>query len=176
MRKTRSIFFLAGLVAVGGCAIMPTGPSILVLPGTGKPYDQFRSDDFYCRQMALMQIGGVTPQRAATQSGVASAAVGTAVGAATGAAIGGGQGAAVGAGVGLAGGSLVGTGMAQSSGSDTQQNYDYAYIQCMYAKGHRVPVWGKFTDQTGISAPQQPSAPPPPPNQPPPAENKNYAP
>jgi hypothetical protein len=170
MLKILSIFFLAGLVLFGGCAMMPTGPSMLVLPGTGKPYEQFRSDDFYCRQMALMQIGGVTPQMAAAQSGVASAAVGTALGAATGAAIGGGQGAAVGAGVGLAGGSLVGTGMAENAGGGTQLRYDYAYVQCMYAKGHRVPVYGKFTDQTGVTNPQQSSTPtfPPPPNQPPP--------
>ena len=81
---------------------MPTGPSVLVLPGTGKSYDQFRSEDYYCRQMSMMQIGGVSPQMAAAQSGLTSAAVGTALGAASGAAIGGGQGAAVGAGVGLA--------------------------------------------------------------------------
>jgi uncharacterized protein YcfJ len=147
----------------------PTGPSMLVLPGTGKPYEQFRSDDFYCRQMALMQVGGVTPQVAAAQSGVGSAAVGTALGAATGAAVGGGQGAAVGAGVGLAGGSLVGTGMAENAGGGTQLRYDYAYVQCMYAKGHRVPVYGKFTDQTGVTNPQPQTTLPPPPNQPPPA-------
>ena len=171
MCKTLSIFFLTGLVLVGGCAMTPTGPSVLVLPGTGKTYEQFRSDDYYCRQIALMQIGGVTPQMSAAQSGLTSAALGTAVGAASGAAIGGGQGAAVGAGGGLAGGSMVGAGMAESAGSDTQQRYDYGYIQCMYAKGHRVPVWGKFTDQTGTTTMQKnpsPSLPPPSPNQPPP--------
>ena len=176
MLKKLSIFSLTGLVLFGGCAMTPTGPSVLVLPGTGKPYEQFRSDDYYCRQMALMQTGGVTPQMAAAQSGLASAAVGTAIGAATGAAVGGGQGAAVGAGVGLAGGSMVGVGMAESTGSDTQQRYDYGYLQCMYAKGHKIPVWGKFTDQAGGAATQQtptpaqqmPSLPPPPPNQPPP--------
>ncbi len=167
MLNTRPIFFLAGLVLFGGCSMMPTGPSLLVLPGTGKTYEQFRSDDYYCRQMALMQVGGVTPQMAAAQSGLTSAAVGTALGAATGAAVGGGQGAAVGAGVGLAGGGLAGAGMAESAGSSSQQRYDYAYIQCMYAKGHRVPVWGKFADQTGGTTSTQQSPPaPPPPNQP----------
>ncbi len=146
---------------------MPTGPSVLVLPGTGKTYERFRADDYLCRQEALYQVGGVTPQAAAAQSGVAGAAIGTAVGAAAGAAIGGGEGAAAGAGTGLAAGSLVGAGAAGSSGYNAQQRYDFGYIQCMYAKGHRVPIWGSFTDQGG-GVTQQPSYPPPPPNQPPP--------
>ncbi len=172
MHNNLTLVTLAGLVLFGGCATTPTGPSVLVLPGTGKPYEQFRSDDYYCNQIALMQLGGVTPQMAAAQSGLTGAVVGTAIGAASGAAIGGGQGAAVGAGVGLAGGGMVGAGMGQSAGSNTQQRYDYGYIQCMYAKGHRVPVWGKFSDQTGATTTQQSTSPPPPPpsiNQPPPS-------
>jgi hypothetical protein len=42
------------------------------------------------------------------------------------------------------------------SWSEQQRRYDFAYIQCMYAKGHRVPVPGQFT---GAPA----SGPPPPP-------------
>lgn len=170
LRTVCALVLLSWLFA--GCAMNPTGPSVLVLPGTGKPYEQFRSDDFYCRQMALMQIGGVSPTQAAAQSGLASAAIGTALGAASGAAIGGGQGAAVGAGVGLAGGGLVGAGMADTAGTNAQQRYDYAYIQCMYAKGHRVPVWGKFSDQTGATNPEPPAFSPPPPNQPPPGSDQ----
>ena len=169
MFKKKSTPSIVAMILFGGCSLTPTGPSVLVLPGTGKPYEQFRSEDYYCRQMAMMQIGDVTPQMAAAQSGLTSAAVGTALGAASGAAIAGGQGAAVGAGVGLAGGGLVGAGMAESTGNSTQQRFDYAYIQCMYAKGHKVPVWGKFTDQKGEPTQQQPSTTlPPPPNQPPP--------
>ena len=44
-----------------------------------------------------------------------------------------------------------------------QRAYDYAYIQCMYVKGHKVPVAGQFT-----SAPAA-GAPPPPPGTPAPA-------
>ena len=47
-------------------------------------------------------------------------------------------------------------GVAGSSWTDEQRRYDFAYIQCMYAKGHRVPVPGQFT---GVPA----SGPPPPP-------------
>jgi len=154
---------------LGGCASLPDGPSVMALAGQGKSYEQFRGDDYVCQQYALMQVGGVTPNQAATQSGLSSAAAGTAVGAAAGAALGGGTGAAIGAGTGLVAGSAVGTGMASSSMSATQQRYDMTYIQCMYAKGHRVPVNGQFsTPQTPkpVSAPAA-NLPPPPAGMPP---------
>ncbi|MGA8050776.1 MAG: hypothetical protein WCA09_11450, partial [Burkholderiales bacterium] len=90
------------LLLLGACTVMPAGPSVMVLPGTGKSFDQFRADDYMCRDYANAQIGGATAQQAATQSGVTSAAVGTLIGAAAGAAIGGQEGAAAGAGTGLA--------------------------------------------------------------------------
>jgi len=170
MPKTKTRLSVAGLMLLAGCAITPDGPSVLVLPGTGKTYQQFQGDDYVCRQIALLQIGGATPQQAAVQSGVASAAVGTAIGAAAGAAMGGGEGAAVGSGVGLVAGSAAGA--ASSSGYDTQQRYDFSYIQCMYAKGHRVPVWGRFTDGGAV----QQGSPAPPPNQPPPPTGGSYPP
>ena len=101
---------------LAACVSMPTGPSMLVLPGTGKNFDQFRNDDYNCRQYAYAQVGGVTPNQASVSSGVASAAIGTALGAAAGAAIGGGQGAAIGAGTGLLAGGLVGSSTARTSG------------------------------------------------------------
>lgn len=157
------------VLALAGCVSMPTGPSMMALPGTGKTFDQFRFDDSECRQYSYAQIGGNTPERAAADSGVKSAAVGTLIGAAAGAAINGGQGAAVGAGVGLAGGALAGTGAAEQSGSTLQRRYDIAYTQCMYSKGHRVPVTGNFvspSDRGPVAAPNPP--PPPPPGTPPP--------
>jgi hypothetical protein len=45
---------------------------------------------------------------------------------------------------------------ATGSWSEQQRRYDFAYIQCMYVRGHRVPVPGQFT---GAPA----SGPPPPP-------------
>lgn len=73
----------------------------MTLPGTGKSFDQFRSDDYECRQYAYRQVGGTTAQKASQTSGVQSAAVGTGLDAASGALIGGGgEGAAIGAGVG----------------------------------------------------------------------------
>lgn len=37
---------------------------------------------------------------------------------------------------------MVGAGTAQGSAYEVQRRYDYAYMQCMYAAGDRVPVPG----------------------------------
>jgi hypothetical protein len=152
---------LATLAGVGACTVMPTGPSVMALPGTGKSFDQFRADDASCRQFASSQIGGVTANQAATNAAVGSAVVGTALGAAAGAAFNGGSGAAVGAGAGLLAGTVVGAGNAQASGYGTQRRYDYAYIQCMYASGHRVPVPGRITSAGPARYYYGPPPPPP---------------
>ena len=144
---------------LAACTTVPTGPSILVLPGSGKPFDQFRVDDMTCRQFAQAQIGGATSTQVAANSGISSAAVGTLLGAAAGAAINGSHGAGVGAGTGLAMGGLIGTGTAQASSDVLQQRYDNGYVQCMYASGNRVPVYGHFT----TTPPALSSYPPPPP-------------
>jgi len=157
---------LIALLMLGACVSVPPGPSVTTLPGTGMSFEQFRADEAECRQYASAQVGGTTPNQSAADSGVASAAVGTLVGAAAGAAISGGHGAAVGAGAGLAVGALAGTGAAQGSAYHVQRRYDASYVQCMYAKGHRVPVSRNY-----VSSPQRPPAvyaPPPPPSAPPP--------
>lgn len=170
----RSTVLLAA-TAVAACTVMPTGPTVMVLPGTGQTIESFRDDDAYCRQFAYIQIGGKTAEQASRESAVTSAAVGTAIGALAGAAIGGGrQGAAVGAGAGLLMGSAVGSDSARASGVGTQRQYDNAYIQCMYSKGHRVPVYGNMTAPVRAvrseapMAPASASIPPPPPGSPPP--------
>ncbi len=110
------------LLLLGACTVIPTGPSVMTLPGTGQSIERFREDDAICREYAFVQIGGKTSQQAAQQSAVTSAAVGAAVGAVAGAAIGGNaQGAAVGAGAGLLMGSAVGTDAARASGYGTQR-------------------------------------------------------
>jgi hypothetical protein len=159
---------LAGTALLGACTVMPSGPNVMVLPGTGQSIERFRDDDASCRQFAFIQIGGKTAEAAARESAVTSAAVGTAVGAVAGAAIGGNsQGAAVGAGAGLLMGSAIGSDAARSSGYGTQRQYDNAYIQCMYAKGHRVPVPGNVSYSKPVKA-SEAGIPPPPPGMPPP--------
>jgi hypothetical protein len=154
---------VAALLMAGACATVPSGPSMMSLPGTGKSFDQFRADDYDCRQFASSQVGGTTPDQAAADSGVRSAALGTAVGAAAGAAIDGGHGAAVGAGVGLLAGTLAGSSAAYGSAYGVQQRYDVAYTQCMYAKGHKVPVYGRYESQRSRATYAPPPPPPPPP-------------
>lgn len=169
--------YAAALAATGlaaGCAVVPDGPSVMAMPGNGKTFDQFRADDATCRQYAYYQVGGGGAQQSANNAAVGSAALGTALGALAGVAIGGGHGAAVGAGAGLLAGSAIGASNAQASGYGIQQRYDQAYVQCMYAKGERVPVRGHFVgggyggdgdyDQgygRGGYAPPPPPGPPP---------------
>lgn len=174
----KRVAILFGAFALGACAVVPTGPSVMVLPGTGQSIERFRQDDAYCRDFSMQQIGGKSAGQASNESLASSAAVGTAVGAVAGAAIGGGrEGAAVGAGAGLLMGTAVGTGSARSSRIGTQRQYDDAFIQCMYAKGHRVPVPASLaTPQSktvrhgdaGIPPPPPGAPPPPPPGSPPP--------
>lgn len=163
--KTHAAVLL--LLVLAACTSIPNGPSVMALPGTGKSFDQFRYDDSTCRQYALEQIGGKTANQAANESLAKSAAVGTAIGAAAGAAAGGERGAGVGAAAGLLAGGAVGVNEADISGYDTQRRYDHAYIQCMYASGHRVPVSGRF-QSAPHSTPRYAYPPPPPGYMPPP--------
>jgi hypothetical protein len=164
---------IVGTLLVAACATpAPSAPSILVLPGTGKTFDQFRADDNECRVYAYNQIGGPGASSESKEKAVNSAIAGTAIGAAAGALLGGSQGAAVGAGVGLAGGSIVGSDQSYATSGSQQRRYDNAFTQCMYAKGHRVPVAGRYSDARGSSgnqqqAARQPPPPPPPPGNPP---------
>ncbi|MGD1074614.1 MAG: glycine zipper family protein [Thermodesulfovibrionales bacterium] len=165
MMKCRGIATVLVLLSVvlGGCATMPTGPSVMVLPPQGKSFEQFQADDAICRQWAGQQIG-LNPQQAANQNTVAGGVIGTAVGAGAGAAIGAaagsvGAGAAIGAASGLLIGTAAGANAGQMTAWEAQRRYDNAYVQCMYAKGNMVP---------GAAAPthryRSYSPPPPPPD------------
>jgi hypothetical protein len=161
---------IVAALSLAGCVAMPTGPEVMVLPGTGKNFEQFTADDAQCRQWAAQQTGTTTTQ-VATESTGNGAAIGTAVGAAGGAAVGAAAGnpatgAAVGAGLGLLGGTAVGANNAESARWTVQHRYDVAYTQCMYAKGNQVPVpQGSQPTRMSSSTLQPPagSAPPPPP-------------
>ena len=157
---------VAALVLLTGCATVPSGPSVMVLPGQGKAFDQFQSDDYSCRHWASQQTG-VTPSDTATRNTVGGAVVGTLLGAAAGAAIGAaggraGTGAAIGAGVGAVGGTAVGASSGQPAYSSVQRRYDAAYMQCMYAKGHQIPV-ARGSHPSYSSQPRVVPPPPPPP-------------
>jgi hypothetical protein len=59
-----------------------------------------------------------------------------------------------------------GTDAGYASGYSLQRRYDVSYTQCMYAKGHRVPVAGRYSDN---AAPRRNASVPPPPPPPPPS-------
>ena len=172
---TRLTLVAATLLAAGCAATPPSGPSILVLPGSTKSFDQFRADDMECRGYALNQSGGKTTEQAASDAAAKSAVIGTAIGTVAGAALGGSQGAAVGAGVGLAGGAAVGADQSYYAAGTLQRRYDNAFTQCMYAKGHRVPVAGRYSDAGRQQAAAR-TPPPPPPGRPPAEAPPDYRP
>jgi len=158
-----------GLTALAGCVSMPSGPGVMVLPGSTKTFDQFRADDNECRGYAFTQSGGRSPEQVGNEAGMNTAAVGALVGAAAGAAIGGsGHAAAAGAGIGAMGGALAGTGTAAQTAHTVQGRYDIAFQQCMYAKGHKIPMSAAYRGQAGRSYRQATPPPPPPPSAKPP--------
>ncbi len=114
LKNLSGYLLLASMLS--SCSTMPTGPSVLVLPGTGKDFPQFHNDETMCRQLASSQLAGSKNKPDSDEEG--------------------------------------------------QQAYDIVYIQCMYGKGHRVPVPGDMTYDT-----RQEWHPPPPPNMPPPGSS-----
>jgi len=144
-------YCLLPVLALTACTTVPVGPSVAVMPGYGKTFDQFTADDVLCRQYAGNQISPAVS--AGNDSAVESGIVGTVVGAVAGGAIGGRQGAAVGAGGGLLVGTAAGVSSSQYAGYSAQRRYDISYEQCMYSKGNSVPGW---INQT------MPAMPPPP--------------
>lgn len=160
MKKPVLFVLSIGVAILGGCATVPSGPSVMVLPSPGKPFEQFQADDGACRQWSAQQIGA--PAGAPiTENTAIGATVGTLVGAGLGAAIGAaagnpGLGAAIGAGTGLVAGGASGANADWMYGWEGQRRYDNAYQQCMYAKGNQIP---------GVvqQAPRRYRVPPPPP-------------
>ena len=153
---------LLACVSLFGCATMPPGPSVLVMPGNGKSFDAFQADDGVCRQWSQNQAGWNANQTVnenlaggAIAGGALGAAAGALIGAASGAA---GPGAAIGAGAGLLGGAFLGATQAPGAGYEVQRRYDNAYLQCMFAKGNQIP--GRV--QTASRRATPPPPPPPP--------------
>ena len=159
--KVVTVVSLAALL-VSGCATLPDGPSVRVLPAPGKTFEQFQVDDMVCRQWAERGIGK-NPQETANQNTATGAVVGTVVGAGLGAAIGAasgnaGAGAAIGGGSGLLVGTASGASSGQVYGMEAQRRYDNTYVQCMYSKGNQIPGTVRRVRRPRTAAP------PPPPN------------
>jgi hypothetical protein len=130
MKHAASVLAVVLASACASPVPLPTAPGILVLPGTGKSFEQFRADDHECRGFALSEL----EDGQQTSDDSYSAAI------------------------------------------RLQQHYDRAFAQCMFARGHRVPVSGPYSDrsQPGQSAARTP--PPPPPGKPPAEAPPDYRP
>lgn len=157
---------LLTLLALSGCATLPSGPSVMVLPSEGKAFDVFQSEDAVCREWARRQVG-VSPQQISNENATTGAAVGTMIGAGIGALLGAasghaGAGAAIGAGGGLLAGTATGADAGRVYGREAQRRYDTSYLQCMYAKGNLVPA-GRYTSNYPQSRGTLAATPPPPP-------------
>ncbi len=119
MLKPRELsLLLLACFLLTACANMPTGPSMMALPGSGKSFDKFHNDDNQCRQFAHERVNETSADNVSEYV--------------------------------------------------NQQRYDTSYVQCMYAQGHRVPVYGQFTDAPGDNSNLNKNIPPPPPGKPPP--------
>lgn len=130
--KPRCIpLLISAALVVGACTAMPSGPSVMVLPGSNKSFDQFLGDDHNCRQFALGRVGGVSSQQASDTAAASSSAGGASA--------------------------------SGDSGYSAQYQYDAAYIQCMYARGHRVPAYGPMLGAPPATPPAnyKPYSPPP---------------
>ena len=149
MRRGALLLPVVAALVLAGCVTAPTGPRVMALPGTSKSFDQFQADDVSCRQYAQYSIGGGEPTKQANDAAAANAVIGAGLGAAAGAIIGSvsgqaGPGAAIGAGTGLLFGSAGGYNAAGYTYQQAQQQYDAAYLQCMYAKGNQVPLGPRY--------------------------------
>ena len=141
-RKSCYIFsaFAAAMIA-GGCASVPSAnetgsaPSVGVLPGGGKTMAQFNTDDVACRGAAHARATDNTPLPVAM--GLGSVEVASSRSRVT-----------------LrdrsedteSTGSIFGNSPAIDPKMLTvQQRYDTAYVQCMYSRGHKIPVNGSVS-------------------------------
>jgi hypothetical protein len=139
--NTTSSAMLAALIA--GCASLPTGPTVAVMPAPGKPFEVFREDDATCRAFAQQQLGA-NPNEVAREQVLGGAAAGAAIGAVSGALLSHGHGGAEsGAGAGIIVGSAAGAGAASESTYNLQRRYNIAYEQCMYTKGNQIPGYAQ---------------------------------
>ncbi|HIH9465507.1 Uncharacterised protein [Klebsiella variicola] len=145
MKKTELFMILVLFsITLTGCVSAPEAPTVMVLPGSGKTYETFQRDGVLCRNTAYRSLNGEAHD--ANNNGITTAATGTIIGAATGALIGsaGGpqrttDGLVVGAASGLLLGGVVAGGGRGQTQNVMQDQYNVIYVQCMYAKGHKIP-------------------------------------
>ncbi len=182
MMSRQRILLVAILLATGGCATVPTGPSARVFPPPGKPFDLFQAEETTCRRWAAQQADA-RPEELAQHNTATGALVGTGVGAGLGALLGSvsgdaGAGAVIGGVTGLLFGAATGSDEGRLQADAAQQRYDTAYLQCMVAYGNEVQKPASYPARQRVivvppyrryyAPPPQPYYPPPPEMPPPP--------
>ncbi len=130
---------IAGLTAsflLSACTTTPIGPTALVMPAPGKPFEVFAQEQAMCKQFAGGEVYGGATMSNLKQLG--TAAITTALGAGLGASVRGQRGAERGSAL----GAITGAAIASSGSARDQYNlqgrYDLAYTQCMYSRGNQV--------------------------------------
>ena len=53
--RTLWVFPIAAGLLLTGCVVVPTGPSVMVLPGNAKDFEQFKGDDA-CLKVAVVEF------------------------------------------------------------------------------------------------------------------------
>lgn len=140
-RAARAVCLACVAVWLAACGSAPIGPTVTVLPGRDRSFEQFARDDAQCRAYAA-HSAGIPGHEAEARTVASTMAAGAAIGALAGAVVGGHHDAATGAVAGAAVGAAVAAGDRRAAAADTQRRYDIAYQQCMHAKGHQVPGAG----------------------------------
>jgi hypothetical protein len=156
---------LSSTLLFTACATTPMGPTVQVMPNPNKPFPIFQQDQEQCKQYAQSQVAGQADN--ANKAAAGQAALGVLLGGALGAAAGNHQGAGVGAATGAIAGTTAGAGSSQTAQLSIQDQYNTAFMQCMYSRGNQVP--GALMAQAApppaapASMPPAGMAPPPPP-------------
>lgn len=122
---------VAATLIASACGSIPTngGPTVAVLPGGGKSMPEFNLDDIACRATAKVKANDGSPLPVAMGLGkpevIASSRSRVTLRESSESTT----------------GSVFGNAQAPEAGSVTpQQRYDTAYVQCMFSKGHKIPI------------------------------------
>lgn len=143
LTRKRNILVSLILLVAAGCATVPAGPSVAVMPAPGKPFDLFQAEDVTCRQYARDQIGA-SPQDTINNNTAAGAVFGGVVGGALGSLSGRGTSTTLGAVTGALIGAAAGSDQGEYYGYQAQRRYDIAYQQCMYSNGNIIPGMRRY--------------------------------
>lgn len=122
---------VTGAFLAVACAALPGGnsPTVEALPGGGKDMVAFNTDDIACRTTARTRSSENTPLTSGMGLGVGEV-VASGRGKLT-----------VRENADSTTGSVYGGAPAADAGNPTsQQRFDTAYLQCMFSKGHKIPL------------------------------------